>query len=259
MSLMPIEKQLTEWRFPMYPLHRSQRAVSKRHKYDYIRIPTIEGKKLKVTSKDCECTLCATTKNKSCRIKQVSTSRPNSGVGRIPNSQLLMQPNVVNGISLNNQFRIDDQQSTLRCDSGRQSKRHHGNPVIVQECYRTNLANHSTARSNRSGVQGDTWVDSRSYQLVSRTTSLPILLEKKSVEIKPRYERKQSARRKATPCPDNINERREEEVQRKIQAEPVISTAPELYTGISVTITDKRTRNVVRASSANSTRSLRGL
>lgn len=211
---------------------------------------------MKVTSKDCECTLCATTKNKNCRIKQVSSSRPSSGAGRIPNSQLLMQPNVVNGISLNNQFRIDDLQSTLRhSDSARHNKRHHG---IVQECYRTNLANHSTVRSNR-GVQGDTWVDSRSYQLVSRTTSLPILLEKKSVEIKPRYERKQSARRKASVCPENVNEVKEEsEVQNKNQ-EPVECGKTEAEIGISVIITDKRTRSVVRASSANSTRSLRGL
>ncbi|KAL5262607.1 hypothetical protein ACHWQZ_G008117 [Mnemiopsis leidyi] len=241
---IPIEEQLRTWNFPLYPINR---RVNVRPKSNIHKIPAIEGRKLRVQSKEDETSCFFCTKPKS---------RPSSAA-----SSVVLNPNVL--IYPNQRFNENRPSSRKECRPRRLTIDGRQTPLAI-ECWQTNIKNHqmnqSQPHNTGNALVTRTVLEDKSQ--INRTASLPILLEKKSVEMKPRYEPKKPIRKRV----QSRKEVKSEQPPQDKSFEPAeIPKQPEnskklegaektIDHSISVTITDKRTRSVVRASSATSLR-----
>lgn len=245
---IPIEEQLKTWNFPLYPINR---RVNVRPRTNDHKIPVIEGRKLRVQGKEDETSCFFCTKPKS---------RPSSAA-----SSVILSPNVLlyPSQSCFRRFNENRPSSRKECRPRRLTIDGRQTPLAI-ECWQTNVKNHqlnqSQPHNTSNALVTRTVLEDKSQ--INRTASLPILLEKKSVEMKPRYEPKKPIRKRVLSRREMKSEQPPTEKrsgQTEISKHPVNSktdgTEKAIDHSISVTITDKRTRSVVRASSASSLRS----
>lgn len=238
---IPIEEQLRTWNFPLYPINR---RVNVRPKINDHQIPVIQGRKLKVQGKEDET---------SCFFCTKSKSRPSSAA-----SSVILSPNVL--LSAGQRFNENRPSSRKECRPKRLTIDGRQTPLAI-ECWQTNLKNHQLNQSQPSSTSSSlvtrTVLEDKSQ--LNRTASLPILLEKKSVEMKPRYEPKKPIRkrvqsRKEAKLEPPPQDKSAEQTEISKQPTKLNGTDKAIDHSISVTITDKRTRSVVRASSASALR-----
>ena len=249
---VPVEEQLKTWHFPLYPANRAVQPTRNTQ-----LIPSIEGRGFRLDGRDQELG--------SCYICSPTRSRPSSSSSvrniLLRNSTSILFPNsrfnerLGSGRSRKEtrprRMTVDGRTTPLALECLQTNLRNHtqvGNPgnhsPLALECLRNHSQSGSATRTNECAVTRTILEDRQ----LNRSNSLPILLEKKSVEMKPRYPPKQV---KLRPGPAEEQEEKEpEKAEEKETKQPVLLGDPMIDHTISVTITDKRTRSVVRASSA---------